>query len=174
MTKDKLDAFKDFCIERHDVFANQKYGDTLPYSFHLDMVARQASKWSYLLDNQNDKYITLCGVWGHDLIEDARVTWNDIVKIAGEDVANVIYACTDEKGKNRNERHSKKYYIDLFKIKLAVYVKLCDIIANITYSLLTTSSMYKKYSKEYPTVKKYLYRPEYNDMFIHIEKLIQL
>ena len=41
--------------ELHDKECNQKYGDGKPYSFHLEMVARYAIRWGYLV----------CGNVGH-------------------------------------------------------------------------------------------------------------
>lgn len=170
-----VEDFKKYCIEQHDIECNQKYGDNkLPYSFHLNLVSVQARKWSYLLGSLGEQHLTEMGAWGHDLIEDARNTYNDVLRIAGLGVAQIVYCCTDEKGRNRDERHNAKFYIELAANRLAVFVKLCDIIANITYSLLTNSSMYKKYSTEYPKMKKYLYREEFKPMFDHIEKLIEL
>lgn len=166
--------FKQYCIRQHDIECNQKYDKELPYSFHLNLVAIQQRKWEYLLGNVDEMTFTNKGAWGHDLIEDARKTYNDIRNIAGKIVADIIYCCTDEKGKNRDERHNAKFYMELKENRLAVFVKLCDIIANITYSLLTNSSMYRKYSKEYPKMKSYLFMEEFKPMFEHIEKLINL
>jgi len=114
------------------------------------------------------------GCWGHDLIEDARVTYNDIVDRVGEVVADIIYCCSEEKGRNRDERHSSKYYGELGYNRLAVFVKLCDIIANVTYSILTKSSMYDKHKKEHEKTMKYLYREEFQPMYDYLDKLFKL
>lgn len=168
--------FIKWCIHSHDVYANQKYGedDKLEYSFHLNLVATQSKKWEHLLANDTDRIYVYLGSWGHDLIEDARRTYNDVVKAWNTKVADIIYCCTDEKGKTRDERHDYRYYKELSENRLAVYVKLCDIIANVTYSLLTNSSMYKKYGSEYEKMKRYLYREEFKPMFDHLEKLLSL
>lgn len=166
--------FKEYCIKQHDVECNQKYDKTLPYSFHLNLVAIQANKWNHLLSDGDEKLITEMGAWGHDLIEDARVTYNDIKRIIGQEAADVIYACTDEKGKDRRRRHNIQFYRVLRENRLAVYVKLCDLIANITYSLLTNSSMYLKYQSEFPHLRNEIYRMEFDQMFDHIEELLEL
>ncbi len=181
-----MQEFIDFCKEQHDIVCNQKYSGDLPYSFHLNIVAQQELRFKHLLsDTQHE--IAHCACWGHDLIEDARCTYNDVKnRIIGvkskngkfeniaEKVADVVYLCTDEKGKNRSEHHSDIYFNELSKSDIAVFVKLCDLIANITYSLLINSSMYGKYKKEYPNVKEKLYRPKYKEMFDHIEKLLEI
>jgi hypothetical protein len=107
-------------MDTHDLDCNQKYGDTLPYSFHLTCVWQQALKFKYLLDdylisNPNDirginfQKIDLvhAACFGHDLIEDARVSYNSIIEVCqdvyfGTKLADIIYCLTDEKGKTRD------------------------------------------------------------------------
>jgi predicted metal-dependent HD superfamily phosphohydrolase len=156
-----MKKFKDFCIHQHDIECNQKYDKTKPYSYHLELVVSKVDKFKHLLSDDTDfEYeIAICAAWGHDLIEDARQTYNDIAnkKIYPKEsygvvtyhsiskkVADIIYLLTDEKGKNRSERHSDKYFADLKETHLAVFVKLCDVIANVQYSILMESSMYNK------------------------------
>jgi (p)ppGpp synthase/HD superfamily hydrolase len=114
------------------------------------------------------------GAWGHDLIEDARVTYNDIRNNRGQPMADIIYACTELRGRDRNERHGAEYFKTLNDNRLAVFVKLCDIIANVTFSMLTGSTMYDKYRKEYPHMREELYghTVEFEDMFLHLERLL--
>jgi len=164
--------FKLTCINQHDVVCNQKYDDTLPYSFHLEAVAKQIDLFSDIIRecglNRNN---LICGAYGHDLIEDARMTYNDVVKHSNTEVADIVYCCTEEKGKDRHGRHNHKYFDELKVNREAVFVKLCDVIANVKYSLLTNSSMYNKYKKEYPELRSHLYRSEFQDIFEYIERL---
>jgi hypothetical protein len=157
-------TFQGWCCKQHDVICNQQYGNKHPYSFHLDMVASIASyhmKNGGYLVTQTSGTITpnteyeniLDACYGHDMIEDARITYNDILSMSNRKVADIIYACTEEKGKNRSERHNNKYFEELLKNKSAVFVKCCDIAANSLYSLTTNSSMYNKYSEEWPKFK---------------------
>lgn len=169
-----IDDFKKYCIEQHDVVCNQKYGDTLPYSFHLDMVARQAEKWKHLLKTLIEKDVTHMGAWGHDLIEDTRLTYNNVVQISGERVADIIYCCTDSLGKTRDERHDDEFWKRLQSNDLAIFVKLCDVIANVLYSILTTSTMLKRYKKEFSKLKEKIYREQYKEMFDYLEELLTL
>lgn len=166
-------TFRDFCIRQHDIVCNQKYDDTLPYSFHLEAVALQIQLFTDVIENCGlDVNNIVMGCYGHDLIEDARMTYNDIKELTNESVADIIYCCTEEKGKNRAGRHNQKYFDELKVNNEAVFVKLCDIIANLKYSLLTNSSMFTKYKKEYPHIKSELYREEYDEMFKYIERLL--
>jgi (p)ppGpp synthase/HD superfamily hydrolase len=112
--------------------------------------------------------------YGHDLIEDARVTYNDIKDKVGIFVADLIYCCTEEKGRNRDERHSDRYYQELSMNKTAIFVKLCDIMANLTYSILTNSDMYKNQVKEYPKMRAFLWFKEFEEMFMFLDKLFAL
>lgn len=165
--------FRDFCINQHDIVCNQKYDGTLPYSFHLNAVVAQIQLFNNIISSSElNPYNIRMGCYGHDLIEDARITYNDIKELTNESVADIIYCCTEEKGKDRAGRHNQKYFDELKVNNEAVFVKLCDIIANLKYSLLTNSSMFTKYKKEYPHLKSELYREEFDEMFKYIERLL--
>lgn len=176
----KKQNFITWCRVRHDHDCNQKYDGNMPYSKHLEFVVAQAKKFKYLLDSDwTDGEFTLwdcieMACWGHDLIEDARVTYNDIVERVGKFTADLIYACTEEKGKDRNGRHNEKYYTELAASKYGIFVKLCDICANATFSVLTNSSMLEKHRKEHEHTIFYLYRKEYKPMFDYLDGLFDI
>lgn len=167
---------KQYFSHLHDVEVNQKYAKTLPYSFHLDLVANQASRFSHHIPSDYPYYSAVwAAIYGHDSIEDARLTYNDVKEMFGEIAANIIYLCTEDKGRNRSERKSERWYQELRTNDLAVFVKLCDIIANSLFSLSTGSSMFKKYKSEYiQKVKPHLYCEEYKDMFGFLDKIYEL
>jgi hypothetical protein len=176
-------GFIQWCREKHDIGVNQKYDGNLPYSKHLDYVMDQHEKFEYLLPDGLDRLVTRLGCAGHDLIEDARVTYNDVRDICsrmladparGLMVADIIYCCTEEKGKNRDERHSEKYYKELAENRLAVFVKLCDIIANVKYGILTNSNMLEKHRAEHDKTLKYLYRKEFHAMYEYLDHLFAI
>jgi len=157
----KHDVIK-WCVDKHNE-TNHMYDTYLPYEFHLRMVAHVGEKYKYLLDNKD--YFTgdvvvnpkvqvstvracMTACWSHDLIEDCRVSYNDVVDVLGQEAAEIIYAVTNEKGKNRKERANEKYYEGIRNTKGAVFVKLCDRIANVQYSKMTGSRMFEMYKKE--------------------------
>lgn len=194
-----IQPIRDYFVNLHDVECNQKYGKnkSLPYSFHLDAAASQLELFRH---HMPDDIATLTaiyiGVYGHDSIEDARLTYNDIVdlpnthpkifsrigftssKVVSQLAADIIFCCTEMRGKDRRERHSDEYFSILVSNKWAVFVKLCDLIANIKYSLLTNSSMLKTYKNEWPRVIFWLSRgkviDEFPDMVQYIDKLLEI
>jgi (p)ppGpp synthase/HD superfamily hydrolase len=187
MSTEKINIAKDFFYHQHDIECNQKYNKTLPYSFHLEMVVAMAEKfktcllrrddWSKPLNSFSKSTIwdeVVIGCLGHDSIEDARVTYNDLEELFGPIVAEIIYCCTEVRGHNRDERHSVEYYEYLAKNDLAVFVKLCDICANATFSLLSNSSMFKKHKAEHEKTKQYLYKEQYKPIFDYLEGLFKL
>lgn len=168
----KLRKFPDFAIHQHDVECNQKYANHLPYSFHLRMVSAQARRFEKLL-HPTEVTLVKAACYGHDLIEDARMTYNDI-KATDERLAEIIYLCTEMRGRNREERKSADFYLLLKTDKLAVFVKLCDMMANVYFSAMSNSKMFEKYKAEYPKVKEYLFTDEYSEMFTYLDKLFKL
>jgi (p)ppGpp synthase/HD superfamily hydrolase len=154
----------DWILEQHRS-TNHMYDDYLPYEYHLRMVNRVGEKFKNLLDQDKDYFtgddyrgpkqgqITLrkacmIATWGHDLAEDTRVSYNDINNHLGQAVADIIYAVTNEKGKTRKERANDKYYEGIRNTPGAVFVKLCDRIANVQYSKVTGSRMFEMYKNE--------------------------
>jgi len=155
---------KQWCIDKHNE-TNHMYDTYLPYEFHLRMVYQIGLKYKHILDDTKDYYtgesyrgphqgqvtlrsVCLTACWGHDLIEDCRVSYNDVKDNLGKEAADIVYAVTNEKGKNRSERANDKYYEGIRNTPGAVFVKLCDRIANVQYSSMTGSRMFEMYKKE--------------------------
>jgi (p)ppGpp synthase/HD superfamily hydrolase len=172
---------------------NHFYDGELPYSFHLKMVVNVFEDFKHLLPENlyiktdkraSDEDVTqrVIGLacWGHDLIEDTRVSYNDVknrLDNAGYSyIVDIIYAVTNEKGKNRNERANEKYYEGIRSTPGAVFVKLCDRIANVQYSKMMKSRMFEMYGKEQFKFQKMLGRytdnQELEPMFAHLDKLL--
>lgn len=134
-----------FAIDAH-ASTNHTY-DNNPYSIHLTMVANIARKYIDIIPDQcQDEVLSAC--WLHDTIEDCRLTYNDLKNEFGENVAEIVYAVSNDKGKNREERAGNKYYDGIRRTAWATFVKLCDRLANIQYSKETQSRMLKVYQKE--------------------------
>lgn len=141
-----------WCINKHNE-TNHMYDTYLPYEFHLRMVAKAANDFINLIPDKNDGESSfrdqiILAAYGHDLIEDTRVSYNDVKEVLGLVPADIIYAVTNEKGKNRKERANDKYYEGIRNTPGAVFVKLCDRIANVQYSKMTGSRMFEMYKKE--------------------------
>ena len=181
-----------WCIDKHKE-TNHQYDQFLPYEFHLRMVDTVAQEYKYLLDAScdyfgrgerkpfaaEDNFISLrtaClrAVYGHDLIEDCRVSYNDCARALGQAPADIIYAVTNEKGKTRKDRANDKYYAGIVATPGAVFVKLCDRIANVQYGILTKSRMTEMYKKENENfITKLGYTPDH-ELAPMFEALIKL
>jgi (p)ppGpp synthase/HD superfamily hydrolase len=138
-----------YAIEAHQS-VNHLYNGA-PYSVHLAMVVSYAYKFIDVIpdvDNHQQNVIDAC--WLHDTIEDCRLTYNDIKNVAGIEVAEIVYAVTNEKGKNRKERAGDAYYKGIKGTMWATFVKLCDRLANVEYSRFSDSGMFEMYKKEMP------------------------
>lgn len=132
---------------------NHMYDTYLPYEFHLRMVKNVAKQFINEVPDSNDGETSfrdniILAAWGHDLIEDTRVSYNDVKDQLGQEAADIIYAVSNEKGKNRKERANEKYYEGIRNTKGAVFVKLADRIANVQYSKMSQSRMFEMYKKE--------------------------
>jgi hypothetical protein len=118
---------------------NQTY-DIYPYLYHIKQVHAIAKQLGY------DETIRVACIL-HDALEDTELSYNDLKKAFGEEVAEIVYCVTDELGRNRTERKEKTFPKILSNWKATV-VKLCDRIANIKQSKLYNIEKYKMYRKE--------------------------
>ena len=171
------------------------YSEYLPYEFHLRMVAQVGEDFKHLLDDTKD-YLTgedyrgpqqgqmtlrkscLISLYAHDVLEDCRISYSDLKNQLGEEVADIVYAVTNDKGKNRKERAGDNYYEGIRNTPGAVFVKLCDRIANVQYGKMTKSRMFEMYKKENDEFIRQLGYDinEYNvygDMFHYLNNLFR-
>ncbi|MDW7692513.1 phosphohydrolase [Flammeovirgaceae bacterium SG7u.111] len=163
-----LDKTKKFAISEH-ANCNHMY-DGKPYATHLQMVADVAERFLYLIPEAKRETV-LCGCWVHDLIEDARQTYNDVKKETNEEIAELAYALTNEKGKNRKERANDKYYQGIRETPFASFIKMCDRIANFEYSKKSRSRMTEVYKKENAEFISKIYVEGLDDMVDYLKHL---
>ncbi len=144
---------------------NQKYGEGLPYSFHLRLTASYACRFAHLLPADEDEIETLlAAAYFHDTLEDARLTYNDLtalftrlndehgLSIHVHDAAEAVYALTNDKGRTRSERAGETYYAGIRSTRYAPFLKMCDRLANLRYATLTYphQRMAEVYRQEMP------------------------
>lgn len=150
---------------------NQRYGKFLPYGFHLKLTASYVSRYGYLVaETEADVLVLYASAYLHDTIEDARMTYNDVVKFVrsfkpegttlpdaskeqlDRQVPEIVYALTNEKGRNRDERANAAYYKGICETKFASFVKMCDRLANLRFTVMFVFAnyMFDVYKKEYP------------------------
>lgn len=104
----------------------QKYNDR-PFFVHLRDVVRELTEFGY--DPEEDE-LMMCAAYLHDTIEDTPTTYQDISTLFGSNVAELVWAVTDERGRNRKERRNKtspKTFAD----RNATILKLADLSANV-------------------------------------------
>lgn len=127
--------------------AGQTY-DLYPYTYHLGQVVSVLEKFHW------DEPEMLCAGWLHDSIEDTNTSYNDIKNEFGEVVAELVYAVTNELGRNRKERNERTYP----KIRgneRATALKLADRIANVEHGSINGGKD-EMYRKEFESFQFYL------------------
>lgn len=162
---------REYSVNEHRA-TNHSYGDK-PYSHHLSHVRDVAERYKHLL-LPSEQETAFCVCWTHDLIEDARQTYNDVKQATNHDIAEITYALTTPKGKNRKERNSAEYYWGIKAVNLATFVKLCDRIANVENAVNTGHSMIEAYRKEHDTFVNALFNYQYREMFDYLYDLVQV
>lgn len=183
--KEVIDKIQKRAADIH-ASVNQTY-DEMPYSFHTNMVSNIFMQFGHPCF-MNSIFVTddgLAVVFAsafHDTIEDCRLRYNDVVKIAKEYMnerqailaADIVYALTNEKGKTRAERANEKYYEGIRETPYAPCVKLCDRYANALYANARRSSMSGKYSKKMVEFISHIAVDTYDVKYSLPEELVSL
>lgn len=133
----------------------QVYSEEVPYTVHLQQVVDVLGRFNVDSDDM------ICAAWLHDTIEDTRISYNDISTRFGVPVAELVYAVTNELGRNRKERTAKTYP----KIREnpdAVTLKLADRIANVEYGIANGGKA-DMYRTEYPDFRAGLHSDQHRD-----------
>lgn len=146
-------------FELHEAVA-QVYDGVYPYAYHLAQVVDTAREFMPAGISGQRRRVLLLSAAMHDTMEDARMTYNDVRRFVAAKyglseadttaVAETVYALTDEKGRSRTERHNERYWQTLLATPGAVFIKMCDRLANMRYSRATGSRMYDVYISEMP------------------------
>ena len=166
-----VDIAKEHAFNAHNAVNHLYNGE--PYNVHLIMAQVAAHKFAYLIPDE-DVLDVIAGVLEHDTVEDCGLTFNDVKNATNERVAELAYACTNEKGRTRAERANAKYYEGIRNTQYATFVKLCDRIANVLYSLEHKNRMFDMYKKEQKHFRSELYSAEYNDMWMYLDAIFTL
>ncbi len=124
--------------------SNQSYDEIFPYEKHLDDVVDVLKRFGFA-----GMYI-IAG-YLHDSIEDDGISFNDIKKHFGVEIAEMVYCVSDESGRNRQEK-KKKTLPKTASNPDAIILKLADRIANVEHA-----GKIDMYAKEYKEFKDALY-----------------
>jgi (p)ppGpp synthase/HD superfamily hydrolase len=170
-TENKICEARDFAVHAHRS-TNHLY-DGEPYEKHLELVVWYANKYRILIRSQEFDDV-IAAAWLHDTIEDCRLTYNDIRDRFDYNVAELVYALTNEKGRTRKDRANLKYYEGIRTVPDASFLKICDRLANVKYSADKGNTMLKAYRKEAEYFKYQLFEKIYEPMFDELEMLLSL
>jgi len=121
---------------------HQKYGDS-PYTVHLHDVENVLREFGH----DDEKY--LAAAWLHDVIEDTPTHYSEVEQATSKDVAEIVFALTDEIGRNRKERQ-KKTKPKVHACPDALVVKLADIISNYRDARRGNPGFIQMYKKGHP------------------------
>jgi (p)ppGpp synthase/HD superfamily hydrolase len=160
-----IEKARAYAIDCHEKTAHLYDGK--PYVTHLQMVFDAANKFIHLVpEGQRENVLAAC--WVHDVIEDCRQTYNDVSRATNEEIAELAYALTNEKGRTRKERANDKYYEGIRNTPFATLIKVCDRIANYEYSKEQAGKMVEVYEKEMNEFVSKLYDPRYEELFNYL------
>lgn len=164
-----INKTRKFAINCHGK-VNQLY-DGMPYYTHLDEVVNYAKKFKHLIP-EKDHTLAVCGAWCHDTLEDGNITYNDLRHELNDEIADIVFLLTNHRGKTRKERANDDYYLGIKNNDIALYVKICDRLGNMTHSILYNNrGMADMYVKELPHFKNKLYNGLYDEMWDLLQEL---
>lgn len=143
----------------------QKYDDVFPYTKHINDVIEVLKRFDF----KSNKMLIAAAL--HDILEDTGLSYSDVKRHFGEEIAEMVYCVTDELGRNRKEKKAKTLPKTASNPD-AIIIKLADRIANIEHG-----GKIDMYAKEYQEFKGALYLntpTQARKMWDHLEKLLKL
>lgn len=151
--------------------------DNKPYSTHIDLVLKYHDKYKHYIPEELLKNIENA-ICFHDVLEDCDgVVHEDIINIIGKDSFNYVVAVTNADGKNRTEKLLKTIP-KILNHPESIYIKLCDRLANVKYSLKQkmrgeTNNKYNMYLKEYTVFRYFLKtKNQYEKMWDELDDMM--
>lgn len=155
---------------------NPQQYDGKPYTAHLAEVESVLIRFGYNSESSITAQNLLVAAWLHDILEDTTVTYEELMSSMGKEVADLVYAVTNESGANRKERHLKTYP-KIISHPDAIILKLADRIANTEASVNLSKNgsvhFLKMYKKEYTGFRNALYVPGVQEsMWQHLDLLL--
>ena len=142
-----MDLVRRAFLLAHMSHGNQKYEEDT-YLVHLLDVHNVLVRYGF-----NDPPL-LAAAWLHDVLEDTPVNYHRVKDVCGSEVAEIVYACTDELGRSRKDRkdrtlqHLSKWTQEHGPDALTV--KLADWIANVEASHRSDPRKLQMYQKDWP------------------------
>jgi (p)ppGpp synthase/HD superfamily hydrolase len=172
--------FSMWAILQHERI-NDTY-DRLPYWFHLNSTVGEIRQFKSIGEEIAASCgLTFahleCGGYGHDLLENCPsiVTYTQIKSMTDSHVADICYACTPLRGKNRKEKYGDEFYRVLRETPGASFVKAADTLANIRLSMYTRNKeKLKMYRKEHDSYEARIGDPRLSLMFDKMKQLLYL
>lgn len=122
----------------------QKHGER-SYVSHLRDTVRVLKRIDYF------SVPMICAAWLHDTIEDTPTSYQDIRQLFGDHVAELVWAVTDDLGRNRKER-KERTWPKIFADREATILKLADLTANVENAFENDSKLCQMYRKEWPEI----------------------
>ncbi len=171
---------------------NQKYGDK-PYMYHiqdvytiLQIVVKKLG-WGELTSIDKELDIVFISAILHDTVEDTSLSIDGIREIFGNEIADVVWAVTNEKTdpseydsqvsqltlstaylwieENIKKPDRIKTYRKIKNNKLATIVKLADRVSNVKNCILMNAEYkYNKYKERHEEFSTSVYKEDYSAM----------
>lgn len=112
---------------------NQTYDKIkLPYFYHLEQTDKILDKFVSYLPNNKIFILKTCAIL-HDILEDTNYLYDDINNNFSKEIADIVLSVTKDKEFNDlpyNENYEKRYYEQVIKNKLGIFIKFADKCAN--------------------------------------------
>lgn len=136
-----INRARDYATMAH---GSQTYNDEMPYIRHPEMVVQVVRVRFGVNDEEME-----CGAWLHDVLEDCPgKKYKHLVERFGRGVAELVWAVTSERGRDRKEQNAKTYPKIIAHPRAAV-LKLADRIANVEYGLAHGGGKVEMYREEF-------------------------
>lgn len=151
-----------FAVERH---GDQKYGNDLPYEWHLEKVAALAKRLGYREEIQ-------AAAWLHDVVEDTPTSLDEVCDLFGDTIASIVASVTysdTDKAAGVDKLQKAKQHTG------GHVVKFCDSSINFSasaldgpsYSMSQWESVVERYSRFVAELRNDLPTPQASEEWLN-------
>jgi len=146
--------------------ANQTYGDGDYFVNHILKVVEIAYKYLDMCGiPKEEQEKIVCAAAMHDMLEDTTYTYDQMRRDFGIRIADIVLACTDDDTLPTRKEKKADVYRRLVRVgPAAIYVKLCDRLANVS-----AGGKNDMYRKEHTAFRDACYLTEHKVLWDAIE-----
>lgn len=166
----KLDAQR-YALSAHQLFGGFYYGR--PYAMHIQMVSALVKHFIPLIPRHHQQ-IVFDAACCHAALDENVATYEELVRQITVLGADIVSACTPNNARSIADKYNSSFYDRVTRNHYAVFVTVCDRIADITYLSKSSPATCQRLMDEMVKFKISLYIKRYEALFDKLDEVAKM